>query len=54
MTPQHLPTFIPAELCQAVGVSIQTAGTDPVGWSAKCLQMARADVNEDGVAAAPG
>lgn len=53
MTPQHLPTFIPAELCQAVGISIQTAGTDPVGWSAKCLQMARADVNEDGVAAAP-
>lgn len=51
MTPQHLPTFIPAELCQAVGVSVQTAGTDPMGWSAKCLEMARADVNEDGVAA---
>ncbi|MGH3956006.1 DUF6676 family protein [Mycobacteroides salmoniphilum] len=51
MTPQHLPTFIPAELCQAVGVSIQTAGADPLGWSAKCLEMARTDINEDGVAA---
>jgi len=51
VTPQHLPTFIPAELCQAVGVSVQTAGTDPLGWSVKCLEMARADVNEDGVAA---
>lgn len=53
MTPQHLPTFIPAELCQAVGVSIQTAGTDPMGWAGKCLEMARADVNEDGVTAQP-
>ncbi|MUM17951.1 hypothetical protein FZI91_13915 [Mycobacterium sp. CBMA271] len=51
MTPQHLPTFIPAELCQAVGVSIQTAGTDPLGWATKCLEMTRTDVNEDGVAA---
>ncbi len=51
MTPQHLPTIIPAELCQAVGVSVQTAGTDPMSWSAKCLEMARVDVNEDGVAA---
>lgn len=51
MTPQHLPTFIPAELCQAVGISVQTAGTDPVGWSGKCLEMTRAEINKHGLAA---
>lgn len=53
MTIQDLSAFIPAELCQAVGVSVETAGTDPIGWSGKCLEMARAEVRDKSVAAPP-